>query len=95
VSAGDDVSVPGGGLQPTDAPSGIYGPDGRAQFFNDPATDRFVASLLNLASEVWVQQERLIALEARDGASGSAPPDRDALLKQFIERVFAPLREAG
>ncbi len=95
MSAGDDAPRPGGPLQPADAPSGIYGPDGRAQFFNEPATDRFVASLLNLASEVWVQQERLIALEARDSAPGAAPPDRDALLKQFIERVFAPLREGG
>lgn len=86
---------PDGPLQPADAPSGLYGPDGRPKFFSDPATDRFVASLLNLASEVWVQQERLLALEARDGAGGDAAPDRDALLKQFIDRVFAPLRETG
>ena len=68
----------------------IYGPDGRPQFFGDPATDRFVASLLNLASEVWAQEERLLELEAR---AGSPAPDRDAVLKGFIQRVFAPLRE--
>ena len=73
-------------------PSALYGPDGRPQFFGDPATDRFVASLLNLASEVWAQEERILALEARSGAPG-LPPDRDTILKQFIERVFAPLRE--
>ncbi len=84
------VSEEGGPLRPEPAP--IYGPDGRPQFFGDPATDRFVASLLNLASEVWAQEERILALEARSSASGP-PTDRDAVLKQFIERVFAPLRE--
>ncbi len=78
---------------PAPEPGHIYGPDGRPQFFSDPTTDRFVASLLNLASEVWAQEERIAALEARSPAAG-APPDRDAVLKQFIERVFAPLREA-
>ncbi len=72
--------------------AGIYGPDGRPQFFGDPATDRFVSSLLNLASEVWAQQERILTLEATAG-SAETPPDRDALLKQFINRVFEPLRE--
>ncbi len=78
------------------ASPGLYGPDGRPQFFNDPATDRFVATLLNLASEVWVQEERLLALEARaEGARGPGAegPDREAVLKAFIARVFAPLRE--
>lgn len=74
---------------PEDAPPGIYGPDGRAQFFNDPAMDRFVATLLNLASEVWIQQEQILALR---GAGGEAV-DKDAALKGFIDRVFAPLRE--
>lgn len=74
---------------PEDAPPGLYGPDGRAQFFNDPAMDRFVATLLNLASEVWVQQEQILALQ---GAAGQAV-DREATLKGFIDRVFAPLRE--
>ena len=80
------------GDPPREAPGGVYGPDGRPQFFSDPTTDRFVAALLNLASEVWVQEERILSLEAKDGAVGGAP-DREALLKAFIARVFAPLRE--
>ncbi len=82
---GEEVST----VVPEDAPPGIYGPDGRAQFFNDPAMDRFVATLLNLASEVWIQQEQILALQ---GAAG-AKVDKDAALKGFIDRVFAPLRE--
>ena len=73
---------------PEDAPPGIYGPDGRAQFFNDPAVDRFMAALLNLASEVWIQREQIMALQG-----DAAPVDRDAELKGFIDRVLAPLRE--
>ena len=80
------------GPPPRPEPGPLYGPDGRPQFFGDPATDRFVASLLNLASEVWAQEERILALEARSGPPGP-PPDRDVILKQFIARVFAPLRE--
>jgi hypothetical protein len=79
-------------LHPEDAPTGIYGPDGRPQFFVDATMDRFVAAFLNLASEVWVQEERILALEAA-AAPGSAPLDRDAALKIFIDRVLAPLRE--
>lgn len=76
-------------LHPEDAPPGIYGPDGRAQFFNDPAMDRFVATLLNLASEVWIQKEEILALRGESAAN----VDREAELKGFIDRVFAPLRE--
>jgi hypothetical protein len=75
-------------LHPEDAPPGLYGPDGRAQFFTDPSMDRFVATLLNLASEVWTQQEQLLALQ-----QGGATVDREQVLKAFIDRVFAPLRE--
>ena len=78
---------------PQDASPGLYGPDGRPQFFNDPTTDRFVATLLNLASEVWVQEERILTLEGKAAGHGTTPPDRDAMLKAFIARVFAPLRE--
>ena len=88
VTIEDDVAV-----RPADAPPGIYGPDGRPQFFSDPAMDRFVACLLNLASEVWVQQEQILALQA--SAAGAPPIDRDAASKAFIDRVFAPLREAS
>lgn len=77
---------------PQDAPAGIFGPDGRPRFFSDAATDRFVATLLNLAAEVWVQEERLLALEARQRPDEAAT-DPEAALKAFIDRVFAPLRE--
>lgn len=86
---GEEIST----VVPEDAPPGIYGPDGRAQFFNDPAMDRFVATLLNLASEVWIQQEQILALQTASGSADSATLDRDAALKGFIDRVFAPLRE--
>ena len=79
----------GPAVHPEDAPPGLYGPDGRAQFFSDPAVDRFVAALLNLASEVWVQKEQIIALQ---GGAGE-PVDKEAELKGFIDRVLAPLRE--
>jgi hypothetical protein len=77
---------------PDGAPAGIYGPDGRPRFFSDPAIDRFIAALLNLASEVWVQEERLLALEARARPHEPAKAP-EAVLKSFIDRVFAPLRE--
>ncbi len=48
--------------------------------------DRFVAVVMNLAQEVWRQEERLMALEGRAGN-----PDAEA--KSFVTRVFAPLRE--
>lgn len=92
---------------PRDAPSGIYGPDGRAEFFQDPAMDRFVAVVLKLTSDLWCQEERIATLEALLDEKGIATaaersaliarPDvgaaRDALLKSFIARVLAPLRE--
>ncbi len=79
-------------LRPSDAPSGIYGRDGRPQFFDDPALDRFTAVAMNLASELWVQEERLRTLEALAGSLLSDPvPDED--VKMFIDRIFAPLRE--
>ena len=73
--------------RPEDAPKGIYGPDGEPQFFAEPGVDRMMAVIMNIASEVWVQEERLLALEGKEG-------DRDALNKAFIERVFAPFRGA-
>lgn len=94
---------------PEDAPSGIYGPDGRPQFFSDPAMDRFVPVVLNLASELWLQNEVIANLKAVLAAKGiaseqeldqiardtSADPSREAALRDFIQRVFAPLREEG
>jgi hypothetical protein len=78
-------------LRPEDAPAGIYDATGRARFFADPAMDRFVAVVMNLAQEVWVQEERLLALEE---SKGTPPADRDAKLKDFINRVFEPVRRA-
>ncbi len=69
--------------------------------------DRFVAVLLNLASEVWVQTERVETLTARiaragladdcDPAAIAAAQDvqREAALRDFVTRVLAPLREGG
>ncbi|WP_439469861.1 hypothetical protein [Blastomonas fulva] len=95
--------------RPADAPPAIYGPDGRPQFFNDPAMDRFVPVVLNLASELWVQAEtiaNLTALLARNGVialenldvvarESAADPEREAALQAFIRRTLAPLREGG
>jgi len=96
-------------LKPADAPEAIYGADGRPTFFQDPAMDRFVAVLLNLASELWVQTERVTTLSDFIIAKGLATPkaleavaiasedhpEREAALQAFMHRVFAPLREAG
>ncbi len=76
-------------LRPEDAPAEIYDAVGRARFFAEPAMDRFVAVVMNLAQEVWVQEERLLALEEEKGAG---PTDREARLKAFIDRVFEPVR---
>lgn len=81
------------GLSPATGPSGIYGADGEPQFFADPGMDRFVAVVMNLASEVWTQEERLRALEADAAAIAPDQADADAAIKTFIDRVFAPLRE--
>jgi hypothetical protein len=78
-------------LRPEDSPPGIYDESGRARFFADPAMDRFVAVVMNLAQEVWVHEERLLALEE---AKGTPAADRDAAAKAFLERVFQPLRGA-
>ncbi len=61
----------------------------KTQFFDDPAMDAFVAVVMNLAQETWVQEERILALE--EARSGD-PIDREAKVKEFIDRVFAPLR---
>jgi len=83
-------------LRPEDASPSLYDDAGNPRFFADPAMDRFVAVVMNLAQEVWVQEERLIALEeAQQGEASDRPGiDREAKAKEFIERVFAPIREA-
>jgi len=78
-------------LRPEDAPPEIYDDTGRARFFADPGMELFIAVVMNLAQEVWVQEERLFTLEE---AKGNPATDRDALAKAFINRVFEPLRGA-
>ncbi len=87
----------------------LYGPDGRPTFFADPAMDRFASAFLNLASEVWVQNERLANLTAALAANGVTEPEaiaaaaraaegdaaREAELKIFLDRVLGPLRESA
>ncbi|MEO9461163.1 MAG: hypothetical protein ABJ242_00380 [Marinomonas sp.] len=78
-------------LRPEDAPPNLYDDNGNARFFTDPAMDRFVAVVMNLAQEVWVQEERLLALEeAKSGQS----VDKEAKVAEFINRVFDPVRQA-
>lgn len=95
-------------LLPTEELPSIYGPDGRPQFFSDPAMDRFVPVVLNLASELWVQSElvaNLVSLIERKGIATRAELDalssesdtdaeRDAALADYIRRVLTPLRES-
>jgi len=83
-------------LRPEDAPPSLYDEAGNPRFFADPAMDRFVAVVMNLAQEVWVQEERLLALEeAQSGEAVDRPEiDRDAKAKEFIARVFAPVQGA-
>ena len=78
-------------LRPEDAPPGLYDENGNARFFTEPGMDRFVAVMMNLAQQVWVQEERLLALE--ENKSGQTI-DREAKVAEFIDRVFAPVRNA-
>ena len=41
--------------------------------------------------EMWVQEARLIALEGQEASAEV----REARLKEFIDRIFAPLREGA
>lgn len=78
-------------LRPEDAPPSLYDDQGNPRFFTDPGMDKFVAVVMNLAQEVWVQEERLLALEE---VQAGEPVDRDAKVKAFIDRVFEPIRQA-
>jgi hypothetical protein len=78
-------------LRPEDASPSLYDDHGNPRFFAEPAMDRFVAVVMNLAQEVWVQEERLLALEE---AKSGQTVDREAKVKEFIDRVFAPIRGA-
>lgn len=70
-------------LRPEGAPKGIYGADGKPQFFGEPGVDRMMAVIMNLASELWVTREAQLDDDV----------DRDAAAKEFIDRIFKPLRE--
>lgn len=61
----------------------------RPQFFADPGTDRLYEVMLNIAQEMWVQEERLLTLEGKALDEG----ERDVRAKAMIDRLFAPLRE--
>ena len=76
-------------LKPDNTPDGIYGDDGKPQFFDDPAMDRVIAVLMEMAQTSWAQEERLLALEE---ANGAKKVDREERLNEFINRTFAPLR---
>lgn len=92
-------------LKPGDAPGPIYGPDGRASFFTDPAMDRFAAAFTRLAGEVWVVKEQLATLLEAADARGvltaseirahAAATDavREEELAAFMRRVLGPMRE--
>jgi hypothetical protein len=92
-------------LRPADAPGPIYGPDGRATFFSDPAMDRFAAAFARLAGEVWVVKEQLATLIEAADAKGvltaaevrahaeAAAATREKELSAFVHRVLGPMRE--
>ena len=82
---------------------------GRKYFFQDPATDALLASLLKLMAEHWVVRERLMSLEAlvlRKGLAGREEiddfePDAEqaaawtAANAELIRKVLAPFEEMG
>ncbi|MGH8224308.1 MAG: hypothetical protein ACREQZ_15170 [Woeseiaceae bacterium] len=72
------------------------------QFFDDPAIDRLMASVMALAMEVFVLQSRLRALEGRLGESGVVDMDdlhgngedlarQAAEAKAYSEHLLRPL----
>ncbi len=94
-------------LRPADAPPSLYGPDGSVRVFDDPAMDRFVGVVLNMASELWVAREQIANLRdllARKGVATDAEiralldeaqtdGQRDQEAQEFVNRLLAPLRE--
>ena len=82
---------------------------GRRYFFQDPATDALLASLLKLMAEHWVVRERLMTLEALVLQKGLASreeiddfePDAEqaaawaAANAELIRKVLAPFEEMG
>jgi len=82
---------------------------GRKYFFQDPATDALLASLLKLMAEHWVARERLMSLETLILQKGLASreeiddfePDAAqaaawaAANAELIRKVLAPFEEMG
>jgi hypothetical protein len=82
---------------------------GRPVFFADPAVDKVIAMLLNLASEVWALRERLAALEAIGRAHGVVLTGEvdghqfsqddaarlDVQRREFIDGLFRALKTEG
>lgn len=82
---------------------------GRKYFFQDPATDALLASLLKLMSEHWVVRERLMSLETLILGKGlltreeieEFEPDMEqagawaAANAEMIRKVLAPFEEMG
>lgn len=82
---------------------------GRKHFFQDPATDALLASLLRLMAEHWVVRERLMSLESlmlgkgllsREEIDGFEPDAEQAgawaaANARLIGRVLAPFQELG
>ena len=82
---------------------------GRKYFFQDPATDALLASLLKLMAEHWVLRERLMSLETlilgkglltRDEIEDFEPDAEQAgawasANAEMIRKVLAPFEEMG
>ena len=82
---------------------------GRKYFFQDPATDALLASLLKLMAEHWVVRERLTSLETLIQDKGlltreeieAFEPDAEqagawaAANAEMIRKVLAPFEEMG
>ena len=82
---------------------------GRKYFFQDPATDALLASLLKLMAEHWVVRERLMSLEtlvlrkglvSREEIDDFEPDAEQAAAwaaanAELIRKVLAPFEEMG
>ena len=82
---------------------------GRKYFFQDPATDALLASLLKLMAEHWVVRERLMSLETlilgkglltREEIEDFEPDAEQAgawatANAEMIRKVLAPFEELG
>jgi hypothetical protein len=66
-------------------------------FFNDPAIDRLVGTVIALAAEVYVLRDRLGRLERRSASTGQAPSieaeaaDANVDRERFVAHILAPL----